>query len=218
MKSLFQKIVLSACLVPTVLAAPALALEPSRDIESYVPFALTDLDFKGRNADPTRGFITGGNVGVNCIDDFDPTAPLMGFGANGAVVMSNGMQVVTDSGRINSNSDLYDLFVNDLWGSSMPNIRHSGPNRQLRRARLHGHVRVLLDRCRLERRHGVVRQEHHHLRPFLGAVWPDQPRPLHRPVRKVLGRPDRQRLERQHGTVRKSAGDHRTVDLERDQD
>jgi hypothetical protein len=128
MKSIVRTVALVACLVPNVVAVPAIfAAEPSRNIETYVLFALTDLEFKGRNADPTRGFISGGNVGVNCIDDFDPLGPVMSLGANGAVVMSNGTQVVTDSGRINDNANVYDLFVNDRWGSTAPTIRHDGP-------------------------------------------------------------------------------------------
>ena len=40
-----------------------------RNLDSYVLFALDELDFKGGNTgDGTRGIIDGGNVGVNRAD------------------------------------------------------------------------------------------------------------------------------------------------------
>jgi len=101
--------------------------EPSRNINTYVLFAYEDCDFKGRNADPTRGFITGGNVGVNKIDTHNPPNPVLSLGANGEVYLSSGTQVVANTARINSNANLYDLYVNVLIGDSPPTVRNQGP-------------------------------------------------------------------------------------------
>ena len=40
----------------------------SHDINTYVLFGLESVSVKGQNADPTRGFIIGGNVGVNRLE------------------------------------------------------------------------------------------------------------------------------------------------------
>src|SRR5262245_22533601 len=70
-------------------AASLRAATLNRNLDSYVLFALQSLSFKGRNADPLQGFITGGNVGVNIDSNngdngFDLT---MGGGGSGHVVV-----------------------------------------------------------------------------------------------------------------------------------
>ena len=78
------------CALLAVLTIPAAvrAASVSRDINTYVLFALDDLSFKGRNADVTRGFILGGNVGVNRVEPNTNGFLLTLGGASADVVMS----------------------------------------------------------------------------------------------------------------------------------
>jgi hypothetical protein len=110
-------------------ASSALA-DPSRNIEEYVLFAFESINFKGRDADPTRGFISGGHVGVDQVDPQDPPLPRLSMGGGGGhhvVVLADNTQVVTDTGRLDEDSNLWDLYINRLVGGSPPVIRNSGP-------------------------------------------------------------------------------------------
>ena len=120
-----------AALAALALGASSAWAQPSRDISTYVLFASLHLDFKGRDANSTRGFISGGDIGVNQVDAHDPPTPNMSMGGGGcchAVVLSDGTQVVSDTARLDSDSNLYDLYVNRLVGGSAPVVRHTGPS------------------------------------------------------------------------------------------
>jgi len=105
--------------------------EPSRDINTYVLFALSEINFKGRNANPSRGFIRGGNVGVNNPDphgiNHDPYAPVLSLGANGAVVMDDGSQVVADTVRLGDETSVWNLFANEVQTSFNPAVLRDPP-------------------------------------------------------------------------------------------
>lgn len=113
-----------------LLVTSSAGAEPSRNIEDYVLFAYESINFKGRDGDPTRGFISGGHVGVNAVDPQDPPQPLLSMGGGGGhhyVVLSDGSQVVSDTARLDEDSSLWDLYVNRLVGGSPPVVRNSGP-------------------------------------------------------------------------------------------
>ena len=111
--------------------APLPPAEPSRDINTYVLFALSEINFKGRNANPSRGFIRGGNVGVNNPDphgiNHDPYAPVLSLGANGAVVMDDGSQVVADTVRLGDETSVWNLFANEVQTSFNPAVLRDPP-------------------------------------------------------------------------------------------
>ncbi|MGH7132544.1 MAG: hypothetical protein ACREJO_11415 [Phycisphaerales bacterium] len=117
--------------VVALASASALA-QVNRDINSYVLFAQTDLSFKGRDADVTRGFIIGGNVGVNRIDptpgDSNHQLRMGGGGSSHPVVMSPGTQVVSDSMALGGNDvTVWDMYAN-VWGNTnLQANRNSGP-------------------------------------------------------------------------------------------
>ncbi|GEM_PF-1906830 len=107
-------------------AAPAVAV--NRDINSYVLFAYDDLNFGGRDAGPTRGFIDGGNVGVNNPDTTAHGSQLnMCAAGRHQVVMSDGTQAVADTASLSSACSLYDLYTNRLSGNPPVVPRHAGP-------------------------------------------------------------------------------------------
>jgi cysteine-rich repeat protein len=114
--------------VPEAAGAPPL---PSRSIDDYLLFAYEQLSFKGDDTGAdTRGVIVGGNVGVNLPDAQNPPLPRLSMGGGGSphqVFLSDGTQVVADTARLDSDSNLFDLFVNRLVGGSPPIVRDSGP-------------------------------------------------------------------------------------------
>ena len=101
----------------------ATAATLSRDINSYVLFGLESLSVKGRNVQTDRGFILGGNVGVNRQEP-NTNNWLMSLGANGYLEMGNNTQVVADSLRADE-ANVYDLFVNRLNSNSPATLRGS---------------------------------------------------------------------------------------------
>jgi cysteine-rich repeat protein len=106
------------------------ATTPSRDINTYVLFALESLNFKGADSMPeTRGHIVGGNVGVNNADPRNPPTPVLIMGGGGSphpVLLSDGSQVVSDTSQLDSDTSVFDFFVNRLVGAG-PVIRGMGP-------------------------------------------------------------------------------------------
>ena len=116
-----------ACICLAVASQVSSAQQPSRVLADYVLFAEQELDFKGRNVDPTRGFINGGHVGVNALDPQDPPMPRLSLGANGAVVMGDGTQIVADTARLNALTNAWDVFVNRFAGSGDVIVRNVGP-------------------------------------------------------------------------------------------
>lgn len=108
--------------------------EPSRDINTYVLFAFDELNFKGRDGNPSRGFIRGGNVGVNNPDphgiNHSPYAPVLSMGGGGSghqVVMDDGKQVVGDTVRIGETSSIWNLFANEVQTSFDPSVLRDPP-------------------------------------------------------------------------------------------
>ncbi len=109
-------------------AAPPPA-QPSRDINTYVLFAFDEMNFKGRDGNPSRGFIKGGNVGVNNPDphgvNHSPYAPVLSMGGGGSghqVVMDDGTQVVGDTVRLGETSSVWNLFANEVQNSFDPSV------------------------------------------------------------------------------------------------
>ena len=106
---------LSAVMLLSVLTSSATAAL-SRDIDSYVLFGLDSLSVKGRNVQTDRGYIIGGNVGVNR-QEANTNNWLMSLGANGYLEMSDNTQVAADSLRADE-ANIYDLYVNRLNSNS----------------------------------------------------------------------------------------------------
>lgn len=114
--------------------APLPPPEPSRDINSYVLFAFEELNFKGRDGNPSRGFIRGGNIGVNNPDPHgvghSPYSPVLAIGGGGGghvVVMDDGTQVVADTVRIGETSSIWNLFANEVQNSFDPAVVRDPP-------------------------------------------------------------------------------------------
>jgi len=99
-------------------SAPASA-QINRDLDSYVLFALNELDFKGGNDGPafTRGYVLGGNVGVNQDDNLGDNQASINVGANGIFVMSDGTQLVGGSIRLGTEASVWDVYVDREFGS-----------------------------------------------------------------------------------------------------
>ncbi|MEX0642809.1 MAG: PEP-CTERM sorting domain-containing protein [Pirellulales bacterium] len=103
----------------------------NRNLDSYVLFALESLSFKGRNAMPSKGFILGGNVGVN-IDSNNGSnghdLTMGGGGSSHAVVMSAGTQVVADRMNLGgADVTVGDIFANTYSNETLNSIHASGP-------------------------------------------------------------------------------------------
>lgn len=113
---------LSAVMLLSVLTSSATAAL-SRDIDSYVLFGLDSLSVKGRNVQTDRGYIIGGNVGVNR-QEANTNNWLMSLGANGYLEMSDNTQVAADSLRADE-ANIYDLYVNRLNSNSPSTLRGS---------------------------------------------------------------------------------------------
>ncbi len=105
----------------------------SRDINSYVLFAGSSLNFKGRDGqDVTRGVIKNGNVGVNRIDPTPNSGGwLLNMGGGGSshpVVMGVGSQVVADSMNLGgSDVTAWDIYANIYSNATQQANRNSGP-------------------------------------------------------------------------------------------
>ncbi|HZP40782.1 MAG TPA: hypothetical protein VFD84_04625 [Candidatus Binatia bacterium] len=124
---------------PRMLAAAAFALlvatrspagaaaEPSRDVETYVLFALEQLTFKGATGCGVCGKILGGNVGVNRVDPAAFTPLLSMGGADNSVLLGDGTEVVADTMRLGSGVDAFDVFASALEPPGAATIRHAGP-------------------------------------------------------------------------------------------
>ncbi|MEX2214377.1 MAG: PEP-CTERM sorting domain-containing protein [Phycisphaeraceae bacterium] len=124
---LISGVTLAMCLLATAAPQQAAAVAVSRDINEYVLFAFTEMNWKGGNS-ATTGFVTGGNVGVNAVDPNpnDNTIP-MSVGQNGKLIMSDGTQLVGDSMVFGPESNVWNLFVNFKHGSAGGVIRNGSP-------------------------------------------------------------------------------------------
>jgi hypothetical protein len=89
-----------------------------RDLDSYVLFALDELDFKGGNEGTyTRGYVLGGNVGVNQDQNIGDNQASINVGANGLFVMSDNTQLVGGSIRLGEEASVWDVYVEREFGS-----------------------------------------------------------------------------------------------------
>jgi hypothetical protein len=104
----------------------------NRNLDSYVLFAFQSIDFKGRNANPAKGFILGGNVGVNTDASSDPNSFHLNMGGGGSshpVVMSPGTQVAAHRMNLGgSDVTVGDVFANVASASTLLSNRTSGPD------------------------------------------------------------------------------------------
>lgn len=116
----------SCVLVVLSLAGAAGAAVINRDINSYVLFAYNELVFKGATVASGKGYITGGNIGVN-YPGLSQSAYSLEFATSGLAVMSDGYQAVADSVRADNTGSFYDLFANSTNPSFAAAIRGSGP-------------------------------------------------------------------------------------------
>ena len=111
------------------IASPASAATPDepvhRDIDDYVLFATEKINIKGQDADATRGYIHGGDVGVNNPGEYagDPRLQIC---SNGKVFMDAGTQLVGDTMRLTNDCNVYDVYANTVAGSGTSSL-HSGP-------------------------------------------------------------------------------------------
>lgn len=122
-RGLLVALLLCAPFLVPVPAAQADPVAPSQDINTYVLFAYTSLNFKGRNADPTGGTITGGNVGVNSLATSNFTPLIFG----GPTYMpTDGTYVAADKVGIDD-ADLWAVFANAVNSNYGPTIRNATP-------------------------------------------------------------------------------------------
>ena len=92
-------------------AETAQAQTINRNLDSYVLFALDELDFKGGNEGTnTRGYVLGGNVGVNQDGNLGDNQASINVGANGLFVMSDNTQLVGGSIRLGVEASVWDVY------------------------------------------------------------------------------------------------------------
>ena len=104
----------SATLQITVTVLGSATVGNYTDIDSYVFLARDELDFKGGNEGQNiRGYVLGGNVGVNAVDSTpDNSSALLSVGLNGLFVMSPDTQLVGDSIRLGEEASVWDVYRN----------------------------------------------------------------------------------------------------------
>ena len=110
--------------------APAEAQTIDRNLDSYVILAIDEFAFKGGNEGTnTRGYVLGGNVGVNNPDpNIGDTQANLNVGANGLFVMSGNTQLVSGSIRLGVEASVWDVYVDPSgekgsgWGATNPKI------------------------------------------------------------------------------------------------
>jgi len=128
MQSLIRRVALIAsCVAP--LSAHAITI--NRDIDSYVLFAYDFLAVKGGNDGAgERGYVYGGNVGVNAIDPQpgNDNNVVMNVGANGRFIMSDGTQLVADTSRFGEEADVWN-YISDC---TVPGFDCMGQNGTIR--------------------------------------------------------------------------------------
>jgi hypothetical protein len=125
---------LRALVVLAVLAAAASTsqaappLQPSRDIGDYVLFAYDEMIVKGAVGTVDRGYIRGGDIGVNYPDRGQDGSPSLSYATLGPVIMDAGSNAVADSVRAaNPQGVFFNLFANSVNASFDPTILGAGP-------------------------------------------------------------------------------------------
>ncbi|HEX5096510.1 MAG TPA: hypothetical protein VFX21_10870, partial [Acidimicrobiia bacterium] len=118
-------VVLGLATALPALGAPAAFPGPAnlhRDIDDYVLFAYTQLNFKGGNGQVAQ---IDGDVGVNEADpDQNDGNAVLNICQNGKIEFVNDAQLVGDSAKLDQ-CTLGDLFVNTQLGSGTPTINGS---------------------------------------------------------------------------------------------
>ncbi len=113
----------TACAADPIVAPSG---EPNRTLDSYVLFALDELSFKGGDITGVKGYVLGGDVGVN-----NPGPPPgaadanINVGANKRFYMSDGTQLVGDYIRLGSDASVYDVYGNYAVGAYDGEVRNS---------------------------------------------------------------------------------------------
>ncbi len=103
-------------------------LQPPRDIRSYVLFAYDEMILKGAVGAIDRGYIRGGDIGVNYPDRGQDGSPSLSYATLGPVIMDAGSNAVADSVRAsNAQGVFFNLFANAVNASFDPTILGAGP-------------------------------------------------------------------------------------------
>ena len=119
-------VVLMGAIASAVWAATPAKTAPTRSVDrrlsSYVLFGLTSLQFQGASAAGNgRGYVTGGDVGVN--------NGSMNVCANNPMHTDDGSEVVANALHGDGGEcSFWDVFTNALTGNPTLIPRHSGPN------------------------------------------------------------------------------------------
>lgn len=120
-------VVVAAC----ALCAPPLraeALDPPRTIDRYVLFAYDELILKGAVAGSDRGYVHGGDIGVNFADRGENGSPSLTFASLGPVIMDAGSNAVAASVRApNPEGVFFNLFANAVNATFDATITGAGP-------------------------------------------------------------------------------------------
>ncbi len=103
-------------------------LQPPRDIRRYVLFAYDELILKGAVGVIDRGYVHGGDIGVNYPDRGQDGSPSLSYATLGPVVMDAGSNAVADSVRAaNAEGVFYNLFANSVNANFSATILGAGP-------------------------------------------------------------------------------------------
>jgi hypothetical protein len=118
---LWKKIgILMIVLLLTSTVAIPVAAQPSSDLDTYVLFGLDSFSFKGGNDGAgLRGYVLGGNVGINN-DDGDPNDAEVNVGANGRFVMSPNTEITGYQFRLGELATVWDVYRNEELGIGWP--------------------------------------------------------------------------------------------------
>jgi hypothetical protein len=120
---------LFAFLCPLSGPTTADALEPPRAIDRYVLFAYDEMILKGAVGDADRGYIRGGDIGVNFAGRGSDGSASLTYATLGPVVMDAGSFAVADSVRApNSEGVFFNLFANAVNATFDATILGSGPS------------------------------------------------------------------------------------------
>jgi len=107
--------------------ALAASPEPSRNINTYVLFAYDQMVLKGASEASGRGYVRGGNIGVNFAGR-SITGVALAYATSGRVIMDAGTQAVADSVRADNPAGVfYDLFANSVGANFGATVLGQGP-------------------------------------------------------------------------------------------
>ncbi len=109
-------------------ASPALAVEPSHDIDRYVLFAYDEMILKGAVGALDRGYIHGGDIGVNFPGRGQDGSPSLSYATSGRLMMDPGSNAVAHSVRAsNPEGVFFNLFANAINANFSATILGAGP-------------------------------------------------------------------------------------------